>query len=62
MKSKNLSHHIRIRLNQSQFERLRILLIVEQKTTSHLLRDIIETYTPKFPISKDTIALKFSSS
>jgi predicted DNA-binding protein len=51
MKSKNLSHHIRIRLNQTQFERLRRLLVIEQKTTSHLLREIIESYIPKLPIS-----------
>ncbi len=51
MKSKKLSHHVRIRLNQYQFERLRRLLIIEQKTTSDLLRDIIEGYIPQFPIS-----------
>jgi predicted DNA-binding protein len=43
-------HHVCIRLNKSQYKRLSRLLLIENKTKSELLREIIEGYRPKFNI------------
>jgi predicted DNA-binding protein len=41
-------HHVCIRLSKSQYKRLVRLILIENKTKSELLRDIIEEYQPKF--------------
>ena len=41
-------HHVCIRLSAGQYKRLARLLLIENKTKSELLRDIIDEYRPKF--------------
>lgn len=46
METKSFDHHISIRLNNRQYQRLKYMLLIENRTLSDLIRTMIIEYKP----------------
>jgi hypothetical protein len=55
MNMKKMTHHIRVRLTESQFNKLVESLIIQKRTKSQLFRDLIDDFSnEKRSINKET--------